>query len=179
MTRMNDASNPAHISVTFDVHASADRVFSVLQDVERWPEWTATMTAVKKMDDGRLVVGSKVRVRQPKLLPAVWLVTELNENRAFTWGTRSPGIQVTGDHRIESVGSSSRVTLSLQVSGPLEPLISRLFRGLNERYIATEAKGLKERCEAESFRETSVTPSQHTSAGCASVVAESDHRVDS
>jgi hypothetical protein len=59
-------------------------VFAVLHDVERWPEWT--MTAVKKMDDGPLVVGSKVRVRQPKLLPAVWLVTELDENRAFTAG---------------------------------------------------------------------------------------------
>jgi uncharacterized membrane protein len=139
---------PAHLSVTFDVQASADRVFSVLQEVERWPEWTATMTAVKKMNDGPLVVGSKVRVRQPKLLPAVWLVSELEENRVFTWGTRSPGLQVTGDHRIESVGSNSRVTLSLDVSGPLGPLLSRLFRGLNERYIAIEAKGLKERCEA-------------------------------
>lgn len=86
MTRMNDTPAkhaPAQISVTFDVQASADRVFSVLQDVERWPEWTATMTAVKKMDDGPLVVGSKVRVRQPKLLPAVWLVTELDKNRVF------------------------------------------------------------------------------------------------
>ena len=141
MTGMNDTPAkhaPAQISVTFDVQASADRVFSVLQDVERWPEWTATMTAVKKMDDGPLVVGSKVRV---------WLVTELDKNRVFTWGTRSPGIQVTGDHRIESVGSSSRVTLSLDVSGLLGPLVSRLFRGLNERYVATEAKGLKERCE--------------------------------
>jgi uncharacterized membrane protein len=151
MTRVNDTlakHAPAHLSVTFDVQASADRVFSVLQEVERWPEWTATMTAVKKMNDGPLVVGSKVRVRQPKLLPAVWLVSELEENRVFTWGTRSPGLQVTGDHRIESVGSNSRVTLSLDVSGPLGPLLSRLFRGLNERYIAIEAKGLKERCEA-------------------------------
>jgi uncharacterized membrane protein len=153
MTNTNDppakrASSPAHMSVTFDVQASAERVFSVLQDVERWPEWTSTMTAVKKMDDGPLVVGSKVRVRQPQLLPAVWLVTGLEKNRVFTWGTRSPGIQITGDHRIESVGSSSRVTLSLEICGPLGSLVSRLFRGLNKRYIATEAKGLKERCEA-------------------------------
>jgi hypothetical protein len=28
------------------------------------------------------------------------------------------------------------------------PLVSRLFRGLNERYIATDSKGPKERCEA-------------------------------
>jgi uncharacterized membrane protein len=154
MTKGNDktakhASNPAHMSVTFDTQASADRVFSVLHDVEHWPEWTSTMTTVKKMDDGPLVVGSKVRVRQPKLLPAVWLVTELDQDRVFTWCTRSPGLQVTGDHRIESVGSSRRITLSINVSGPLGPLVSRLIRGLNQRYIATEAKGLKERCEAD------------------------------
>jgi hypothetical protein len=42
----------------------------------------------------------------------------------------------------------SRVTLSIQFSGVLAPLVARLTGTLTERYIAAEAKGLKERSEA-------------------------------
>jgi len=44
----------------------------------------------------------------------------------------------------------SRATLSLEFSGPLGPLVARLTRGLNTRYLALEAQGLKKRAEADS-----------------------------
>jgi len=118
--------------------------------VERWPEWTSTMTSVRRMDSGPFAVGTRARVQQPKLLPAVWQVTELDKQKAFTWVNRNPGVQVTARHQVEQKGSRSRATLSLQFSGLLGPLVARLYRNLNERYLAIEAKGLKERCEAES-----------------------------
>ena len=142
------AANPAHLRVTVGVRAPADRVFSVLYDVERWPEWTPTMTSAKKIVAGPLVVGSKVRVRQPNLPPAVWVVTELDVDRRFTWITRSPGVRVAGGHYIENIAGGSQVTLTIDFSGPFGPLVSRFLRNLNRRYITTEAKGLKERCEA-------------------------------
>src|ERR1700730_3892826 len=136
-----------HFSIVVDVKAPPDRVFAVLCDIERWPEWTPTMTSVRRMDDGSFAVGSRARVRQPKLLPAVWQVTELEEKRSFTWVTRSPGIQIKARHVAEAAGAASRVTLSLEFSGLLGPLVARLYRNLNQRYLATEAKGLKERSE--------------------------------
>ena len=63
--------------------------------------------------------------------------------------TRSPGMQMTGLHFVEELGpSGSRVTLSLQFSGLLGSLVARVYRNLSERYVATEAQGLKKRCEA-------------------------------
>jgi hypothetical protein len=106
------------------------------------------MTSVRRMDHGPFAVGSRARVRQPKLLPAVWQVTELDEGRSFTWVTRSPGLQIEAGHLVEADGAGSRVTLSVQFSGLLGPLVARLYRSLNELYLATEAKGLRERCEA-------------------------------
>jgi uncharacterized protein YndB with AHSA1/START domain len=134
-------------SIVVDIKASPDRVLPVLYDVERWPEWTSTMTSVRRMDAGPFAVGSRARVRQPKLLPAVWQVTELDERRSFTWVTRSPGVQIRAGHLVEVDGAGSRVTLSLEFSGLLGPLVARLYRSLNERYLATEAEGLRKRCE--------------------------------
>ena len=57
-----------------DVDASPARVWEVMADVGRWPEWTASMTSVELLGDA-LDVGAHVRIRQPKLPAAVWEVT--------------------------------------------------------------------------------------------------------
>ena len=46
-----------------------------------------------------------------------------------------------------AINSGSRVTLSLDFSGILGPLVARLTRGLNARYLALEAQGLKKHTE--------------------------------
>jgi hypothetical protein len=134
-------------STVVPIKAPPDRVLAVLRDIERWPEWTATMTSVQRIGTGPFAVGSKARVRQPKLLPAIWQVTELDD-RGFTWVTRSPGVLLTGGHSVEPAGSGSKVTLSLRFTGFLAPLAARLYRNLIQQYLATEAEGLRKRSEA-------------------------------
>jgi hypothetical protein len=92
---------------------------------------------------------TRALVRQPKLLPAQWQITELEDGRSFTWITRAPGVLVTARHWVEGAANGSRATLSLDFSGPLGPLVARLTRGLNTRYLALEAQGLKKRAEAD------------------------------
>jgi len=138
-----------HIYTTIDIQAPPDRVWAALRDIERWPEWTPTVISVWPLDPGPLAVGARAIVRQPKLLPARWQITELEEGRSFTWITRAPGILVTARHSIEDASNSSRVMLSLDFSGPLGPLAARLTRGLNARYLALEAQGLKKLAEAD------------------------------
>jgi len=102
-----------HYSTTFDIQAPPDRVLEVLYDVERWPEWTSTVTSVRRMDEGPFRVGSKAEIRQPKLRPAVWQVTEL-DRRSLTWVSRSPGIGIaTARLHTESPGPLSRSALPL------------------------------------------------------------------
>jgi uncharacterized membrane protein len=143
-------------SVTVDIQAPPDRVLAVLIDVERWPDWTSSVTSVQRLDGGRFIMGSRARIRQPKLRPAVWQVTQLDQ-RSFTWSTRSPGLQVTGLHQIEENGTGSRVTLSIQFSGLLAPLLARIYGGLNERYLAIEAQGLKARSEGTNLSSPALT----------------------
>jgi uncharacterized membrane protein len=136
-----------YFSTTIEIQAPPERVWAVMQDVERWPEWSPTMMSVRRLDTGPFALGSRAHVRQPKLRPGVWEVTELNEGRNFTWATSGPGFRVAGGHEIEPTPAGSRVVLWLRFSGLLGPLLARLYRDLNERYLALESRALKARSE--------------------------------
>jgi len=130
------------------IDAPPQKVFAVLCDVERWPEWTPTMTSVRRLDSGPFAIGSSAQVRQPKLRPNIWRVTELQDRRNFTWTTHSPGLRMTAGHLIEPEGAGCRVELTFELSGLIAPVASRLYGGLIERYVATESLALKQRSES-------------------------------
>ncbi|HEX3397623.1 MAG TPA: SRPBCC family protein [Steroidobacteraceae bacterium] len=130
------------------IDAPPEKVFAVLCDVERWPEWTPTMVSVQRLDRGPLAIGSSAKVRQPKLRAAIWRVTELQEGRNFTWTSQSPGLRMTAGHLVEPKGAGSHVELTFEVSGWIAPLMSRLYGGLIEHYVATESQALKQRSES-------------------------------
>ena len=131
-----------------EIQAPPAKVWAVLLDVERWPEWDPVVTAVKRLDPAPLSIGSRTQLQQPKLKPAVWEVTELDESSGvFTWTSRQPGISTAASHKVEPTPTGSRVTLSLQFTGLLAPLVASLLRKQNLEYIASEAQGLKAYCE--------------------------------
>lgn len=132
----------------FEVAAPPDRVWAVMRDVERWHEWTASVTSIKVVGGGPLRVGSRAWVRQPKFPPALWQATEVDERgRSFTWVSRAPGMLVTARHAVTPSGSGSRALLSLRYEGLLGPFFARITRGITERYLDLEAAGLKGRSE--------------------------------
>ena len=131
-----------------EIQVSPARVWTVLLDVEHWPEWTTSVARVQRMDLGRLTLGSRTRIWQPKLMPAVWQVTSLDERRhIFAWTTHTFGMKIVARHQVEAVGAHSRVTLSLSYSGALGAIMARIYRDLNWDYISREANGLRARCE--------------------------------
>jgi uncharacterized membrane protein len=146
-----------HFNTTVEIPAPQPLVWSVMVDVERWPEWTPSISRVKLLSPGPLQVGSRVRVHQPKLPPAFWRVTELNSGEDFTWVSRAPGVRVTAWHMVESIAGGSRVSLSIRYDGWLGGLLVRWIGDLNERYLSMEANGLKARCAELAVRSFSQT----------------------
>lgn len=130
-----------------DINAPPQRVWAVMSDIERWHEWTASVSSVERLDASPLAVGSRVRIRQPRLSPALFVVTAFEEGRGFIWETSSPGVRAIADHWIEEIAGGSRVTLLLRFAGLIGPSMAFFMRNLIHRYMEMEAAGLKQRCE--------------------------------
>ena len=130
------------------IQASPERVWEVFSDVERWPDWTPTVDSVERLDAGRIHIGARTRIRQPKLPVAVWEVTELKDGEYFEWVSSAPGVRTTGGHRVISTPEGTVATATIIQEGPLGWLFGRLYAGLTKRYIATETAKLKEVSES-------------------------------
>jgi hypothetical protein len=129
------------------INASIERTWSVLADIERWPEWTPSIERIESLTALPLGPKARVRIHQPKLRPAVWEVTVWEPPRRFVWQSKSPGVTAIADHRLEARPEGCSITLSLHFDGMLGGLAGRLTRRLTERYIRLEAEGLKARAE--------------------------------
>jgi len=138
-----------HFETSTDIDAALGDVWMVLTDVERWPQWTTSMTSVERLDEGPFAVGSRARVRQPRLPAAVWEVVDLEPEVSFSWTAKTAGITTTAEHRLTPrPGGGVGVTLSIRQTGRLSPLVALLTSRITRRYVHMEADGLQRRCES-------------------------------
>ena len=131
------------------IGAPIEQVWDVFQDVERWPEWTASMSSVELLDGTELTVGARARIKQPRLPRLVWTVTAIEPGRSWTWQTRGPGATTTATHVLERLDdTTTRVEQTIEQLGLLGVIVARLSTRLTRRYLAMEAAGLLRRVEA-------------------------------
>lgn len=135
-------------SIAVDVAASAERIWQVLTDIERWSEWTPSVLRIDPLSAPPLGPGSRARIHQPGLRPAVWVVTGWEPYRRFSWTARHPGVAVVGDHVITAGPRGCRVELAIRFNGALGALVGRLTERLTTRNLELESTGLKARSQA-------------------------------
>jgi uncharacterized membrane protein len=132
-----------YFETSLHVEAPPEAVWDVMFDVLRWPEWTPTIQSVERLDEGDFGVGSRARVRQPRLPQAVWEVTEVVDGRSFVWEATGPGLRTVASHEVTPDGAGARVTLSIRQAGPFGAVAALVWRRLTQRYIETEAASLR------------------------------------
>src|SRR5580700_10300339 len=103
-----------NLQTSVDIHAETKRVWDTLMDLERWPEWTRSIDEVERLDDPEFGVGSRVRIRQPRIPAAIWKVTEFELGRSFTWMSEAFGIKSVAAHLLQPRGDGV-VTLTLTI----------------------------------------------------------------
>ena len=130
------------------IHADRAAIWQVLADVERWPRWTPTVLEVQPLENHGLHVGSRYRITQPKLRPAIYEVTECVPHQAFTWVQKAPGSVMIADHRLNAGdGASTEVELSFATEGPLGAILGSFYAKRICDLVRTEARSLKSHCE--------------------------------
>ncbi|HEY4261973.1 MAG TPA: SRPBCC family protein [Schlesneria sp.] len=135
-------------SKTISINSAPARVWRVLSDVDHWPEWTKSVTSVQRQEQNSLLLGSKVRIEQPKLKPAIWTVTSWEPEKSFTWVSKSAGVTVTAGHEIVQTSDGCDLILTIHFGGLLGGLIGLLMGRMTSEYMSIEAEGLKHRAEA-------------------------------
>lgn len=140
-----------------EIDAPVTDVWRLTLDVEALPEITPTMSAVERLDQGVLVVGSRVRIKQPGQPARVWTVIEVDAPHRFCWQTRPSGLTMTARHELTALdgGSRTRNRLSVEVAGPAAWLVGRLIGGRIRSAIATENAAFKTRAEGRSSQSPS------------------------
>ncbi len=131
------------------IHATPAAIWQVLADVERWPRWTPTILDVQPLTNHGFHVGSRYRIVQPKLRPAVYEVTECVPHQAFTWVQKAPGATMIADHRINACdGDGAEVELTFSTEGLLGGILGNMYAKRICDYLRTEARSLKAHCES-------------------------------
>lgn len=129
------------------IAAPAELVWAVTLDVATWPEWSPTMDEVAPEAPGPVGPGSRVRVRQPRLRPAVWVVDEVVPGRRFVWHTSGPGYRISAPHLVRPNGDGTTVALGVHLGGLLAPVLWAVAGRTMRGYVDEEAAALKRRCE--------------------------------
>src|ERR1700689_69441 len=91
-----------------EIDALPQLVWDVFSDVERWPEWTASVTRLVALDGPGLAVGKRFEIKQPRMPKLVWEVSEGTPGASWTWVQRSLGGLTVARHDV--VAESARTT---------------------------------------------------------------------
>jgi uncharacterized membrane protein len=141
---------------SIEIDAPAAHVWDVFADVERWPEWTASVERIVALDGPGIEVGKRFQVKQPRLPNLVWEVTEVEPGASWRWRQRSPGGTTFATHEVVARDADSTlVRQRIDQRGPVGVVVGLIMRGLTRRYLDLEAQGLKSRSEQPRRRDAS------------------------
>lgn len=130
------------------IDAPPSIVWSVTEDIERWPLWTPTMESIKRLDDGPFDVGSTALIKQPGLPESAWRVTALSKGKGFTWEARVRGMRMVATHELIPADAGTTSILRVELSGLVAFLLGPLIRASIRASLEKENAGLKAECEA-------------------------------
>lgn len=136
-----------HLQNSAFIEAPQDVVWGVTENIERWPEWTPTMSSVERLNDGEFDVGSVALIKQPGLPRSKWVVTAMERGKRFVWECKVCGMRMKATHELSSRDLRTENTLRLEITGIAAALLWPICYFAARRALRLENIGLKKQCE--------------------------------
>jgi hypothetical protein len=145
---------PTAVSAEVEIDAPPERVWSILTDFDRYPEWNPFTVSVETA----LRVGEPVvmDVHLPGKRPSIrteW-VNRVEDGRCIAWGMHMVGPAWLTANRLQWVDAldegRSRYRTADQMSGWLVPVVMTLYGDSMRRGFESVARALKDRAEKSS-----------------------------
>ena len=133
---------------TIEIEATPGRVWLVMADVGRWPEWTASIVSVEPPAGG-MALGAVANVHALGTPKSAFTVTGWRPGAGFTWETKVRGMRSVAGHEIKELGDGRcRARLTIEVQGLVATVLKPLIRKRIVMNLDMEAEGLKRESEA-------------------------------
>lgn len=143
------------------IGATPEQVWRVLADIEAWPSWSPSITAVvaEARDAAEVDVKSSgscepegersaYRVEQPPLPLMLWTITAWQPEQGFTWQTRGASSLLSATFALTRHGPATNVTHDLRWSGPMAWMARATYGPVSLRYADEHLTALARRCES-------------------------------
>jgi uncharacterized protein YndB with AHSA1/START domain len=107
-----------------ETSATAQAIWRLWADVERWPEWNAGVERIELR--GPFAVGSTILMTPPGDEPVELRIAEAVEPELFVDEADGGDFVVRTTHRVEAVGDErSRITYRMEITGPAAETVGR------------------------------------------------------
>jgi len=142
---------PPQIDARIDIDACIERVWQVLTDFERYPDWNPFTVRV----DARLEIGAPVRMRvnliRSFVQPQTEYITTHDEGRRVCWSMKGLPSWLIGATRCQWLeplsGGRTRYASTDRITGILAPIVLIFFGGPMQDGFERAARALKRRAE--------------------------------
>lgn len=126
---MNLALRSGMLSVDRVIRASPAAVWSVLTDLNRWPEWGPTVSGAKLLDGDELGLGERGKVWTPVGVPLPFTITEFEPGRSWSW--QVAGVPATR-HSVVPHDRGARASMAAPVwAGAYLPVLAIALRRID------------------------------------------------
>ena len=120
----------------FEVASSIERSWSVLSDVESWPQWASHIHQADLEPPGELRATSSGSFHLAGGVKSRFRTSEFDSGRSWKWVGPFLWLTVSYDHQFEALTESrTRLTWSVDAEGFAVGLVGRLFAAIYTRNL--------------------------------------------
>jgi uncharacterized membrane protein len=119
------------------IEAPPEEVFSLVDNLEEWPQWIPSIKRIEKLTEGPLKEGSQIRVtaKSGVTVRLLMTITEFVPGQRGVMQGSVLGVRMTRYYRFEQVDEGTRLTAGGEVSGLLAFLVRRGGQRLSDEIV--------------------------------------------